>query len=393
MNPTLEYGVPQEPDELTPLGEMMRHAFGMAPAYLEVYMRRLGRESFRCVKAHGKVAGGLAIYSLGQWFGGRSVSMAGLAAVAVPPEGRGTGTARTLLVRTLTELHAKEVALSALYPATHTLYRSVGYEQAGNRAWRRFAPSAIGLADRALPVRPIDPSDPQLVTLYRAWAERENGVLDRGEPMWQRLADPLLDGVPVQGYVAGPETAPEGYILFVQRGSATGTMEIAVRDFVALTAGAGRRLLTLLADHRSVVREIAWPGQLTDPLLCLLPELDVRIERPERWHLRIVHVQAALRQRGYPDQVEAELHLEVRDAILPGNDGRFVLQVKDGRGEVERGGRGELVLDVRGLAPLYSSYLAPAQLRAIDFLAGPPAALAAAARIFAGPEPWMADFF
>jgi predicted acetyltransferase len=60
---------------------------------------------------------------------------------------------------------------------------------------------------------------------------------------------------------------------------------------------------------------------------------------------------------------------------------------------VERGGRGELALDVRGLAPLYSSYLAPAQLRTIDFLAGPPAALAAAARIFAGPEPWMADFF
>ena len=145
MTKTFEYGVPSEPDELAVLGEMMRHAFGMAPNYLETYMRRLGRESFRCVKAQGKVAGGLAIYTLGQWFGGRSVPMAGLAAVAIPPEGRGAGVARTLLVRTLTELHGNGVALSALYPATHTLYRSVGYEQAGNRAWRRFAPSAIGL--------------------------------------------------------------------------------------------------------------------------------------------------------------------------------------------------------------------------------------------------------
>jgi predicted acetyltransferase len=170
-------------------------------------------------------------------------------------------------------------------------------------------------------------------------------------------------------------------------------MEIGVRDFVALTPGASRRLLTLLGDHRSVVREITWPGQLIDPVLCLLPELDVKIERPERWHLRIVHVPAALGQRGYPAGVEAELHLRVRDAILPGNDGSFILRVGGGRGEVARGGRGDLALDVRGLAPLYSGFLAPAQLQAIDFLAGPPAALAAAARIFAGPEPWMADFF
>ena len=393
MPPTFEYGVPSEPADLAALGEMIRHAFGMAPAYLDTYMRRLGRESFRCVRADGQVAGGLAVYSLGQWFGGRRVPMAGLAAVAVPPEGRGRGTARALLTATLSELHAREVALSTLYPATHTLYRSVGYEQAGNRAWRRFAPSSIGLADRTLPIRPVSPLDPQLRVLYRTWAESQQGVLDRGEPMWQRLADPLLDGADVQGYLAGPEGAPEGYVLFVQRGSAIGPMEIAVRDFVALTAGAGRRLLTLLADHRSVVKEIAWPGQLNDPVLCLIPELDMRIEKPERWHLRIVHVPAALAARGYPPELDAELHLAVRDATLPANEGRFVLRVKGGRGEVTKGGRGELALDVRGLAPLYSSYLAPAQLAAIDMLAGAPAALATAAAIFAGPEPWMADFF
>ena len=389
----IDYGVPSEASELMALGEMMGQAFGMTPAYLDVYMRRLGQSSFRCLRVDGTVAAGLAVYTLGQWFGGRSVPMSGLAAVAVPPERRGGGVARTLLVRTLSELHDARIALSALYPATHTLYRGVGYEQAGNRAWRRFAPASIGLSDRSLPVRPVDPRDPELVTIYRAWAQRESGVLDRGEPMWQRLADPLPDTAPVRAYVAGPPDAPVGYIIYVQRGAATGTVEIAVRDFVALTQPAALRLLTLLADHRSIVRDIAWPGPLIDPVLCLLPELKVEIEHPERWHLRIVHVEAALTERGYPAEVEAELHLRVRDSILKANDDSFILRVSGGRGEVTRGGRGELALDVRGLAPLDSGFLAPAQLQAIDYLAGPPAALAAAARIFAGPEPWMADFF
>jgi predicted acetyltransferase len=393
MSSSIAYGVPAEPEELTILGEMMAHAFGMTPAYVDVYMRRLGRKSFRCVKVDGEVAGGLAIYTLGQWFGGRSVPMAGLAAVAVPPERRGKGVARALLEHTLRELHSGEMALSTLYPATHTLYRSVGYEQSGNRAWRRLATHSIGLSDRTLPVRPVKPRDPEIAAIYRAWAERESGVLDRGEPMWERIADPMPETGPVHAYVVGPAAAPEGYVIYIERGSAIAGIEIVVRDFVALTASAARRLLTLLADHRSVVKEIAWPGAVVDPVLALLPELEVRIERPERWHLRIVHVPAALRARGYPAGVEAELHLQVRDRVLPENDGAFVLRVKGGWGEVARGGRGELELDVRGLAPLYSGYWRPAQLAAIDLLAGPPAAIAAAATIFAGPEPWMADFF
>jgi predicted acetyltransferase len=390
---TIEYGVPPEPADLTALGEMMGQAFGMTPTYLDVYMRRLGRKSFRCLRVDGAVAAGLAVYTLGQWFGGRSVPMAGLAAVAVPPERRGAGVARTLLVRTLSELHAERMALSALYPATHALYRKVGYEQAGNRAWRRFTPASIGLAERTLPMRPVDPRDPALVTIYRAWAARQSGVLDRGEPMWERLADPLPHTDPVRAYVVGTPQSPEGYILYLQAGPATGAVEITVRDFVALTQPAALRLLTLLADHRSIVREIAWPGRLIDPVLCLLPELKVEIGHAERWHLRIVHVEAALNARGYPAGVETELHLRVRDSILQANDGSFILRVSGGRGEVTRGGRGELALDVRGLAPLYSGYLTPHELAGIGYLSGPPAALAAAAQIFAGPEPWMADFF
>ena len=48
-----------------------------------------------------EVLAGLGIYRLGQYFGGRSVPMAGIAAVGVPPEHRGRGVAKQLMTLTL----------------------------------------------------------------------------------------------------------------------------------------------------------------------------------------------------------------------------------------------------------------------------------------------------
>ena len=49
----------------------------------------------------GQVVGSLAIYSMGQWYGGQCVPMAGIAAVGVAPEHRGNGVAWELMRRTL----------------------------------------------------------------------------------------------------------------------------------------------------------------------------------------------------------------------------------------------------------------------------------------------------
>jgi predicted acetyltransferase len=67
--------------------------------------------------------------------------------------------------------------------------------------------------------------------------------------------------------------------------------------------------------------------------------------------------------------------------------------VTGGSGKVTQGGRGEMELDVRGLAPLFTGFFTPFELKSVGLLAAGPAALAAAARIFAGPEPWMPDYF
>ncbi|MCX7011428.1 MAG: sterol carrier protein domain-containing protein, partial [Candidatus Sumerlaeota bacterium] len=111
------------------------------------------------------------------------------------------------------------------------------------------------------------------------------------------------------------------------------------------------------------------------------------------WMLRVVDVAAALEARGYPPAFEAELHFEIQDDWLPWNNGRFVLQVSNGRGEVSPGGQGRLRMHVRRLAQLYTGHLSPGELRVVGDAEGPPADWAAAGLAFSGPRPWMADLF
>jgi predicted acetyltransferase len=100
-----------------------------------------------------------------------------------------------------------------------------------------------------------------------------------------------------------------------------------------------------------------------------------------------------LSARGYPTGVGAELQLDVRDELLPWNNGRFVLTVADRRARVRSGGTGQIGLHVRDLAALYSGYMTPQELQAAGSLNGQAADLALAALVFAGPQPWTPDMF
>lgn len=136
-----------------------------------------------------------------------------------------------------------------------------------------------------------------------------------------------------------------------------------------------------------------WKSSAIDSLTLLLPEQTAKIKTTSRWLLRIIDVIKALELRGYPPGIQTELHLEIQDNLLTENNGKFILYVANGRGEVTKGGKGELQLDIRELAPLYTSLFTPYHLQIAGKLNGTETAILAATQIFAGASPWMADFF
>jgi predicted acetyltransferase len=382
-----KYSTLSTPEEAQRFGVILDQCFN-SPPNSGIYFNRVGLENFRTLRQTGQIVGGLALLHMGQWFGGQCVPMTGIAAVGIAPEYRGAGAALSLMQQMLQELSANEVPLSALYPATQRLYRKVGYEQAGTLCGWEMPTESIQKQERS-PVQAMPLSHETLQPLYQQQAKLTNGNLDRNAALWQQVLQPA-EKETLYGYLLGPTDRPEGYLIYSQQ-RINGKTILQVKDWVVLSPAAVQGFWAFVADHRSMLKQVRWRGSAIDPLTLGLAEQTATLTFTERWMLRIVNVVKALEKRGYPAGVEAELHLEIHDDLLPENNGKFILSVSQGRGEVTPGGKGELQLDIRGLAPLYTGLFTPAQLQLTGHLAT--AALSTATLLFAGTSPWMPDSF
>lgn len=386
-----EYGTLSDSESAQKLGAILQQCFNMSPEISGAYFQRVGLENFGIIRDRGQIAGGLGILEMGQWYSSKCVPMAGIAAVGIAPEYRGSGAAIELLRQTLKEISNRGIPISALYPATQRLYRKVGYEQAGSRCSWEMPTHSINLSDRSLSIQPVTRSY-EFHHLYQQQAKVTNGYLARNQFIWEEVIKTPANAHQTYAYLIGEQTQPNGYIIFSQTAE-NNSSSIYIRDWVLLTPAAVRRFWTFISDHRSQVEKVQWHHSTIDFLTLLLPEQTAKISYSKRWMLRIVDVSKALEKRGYPQGLEAELHLEVSDDLLAENNGRFVLTVANGCGEVTKGGKGELQLEISGLSPLYTGLFTPYQLQLTGQLQATETALSVATQMFAGSSPWMPDFF
>ncbi|MEM9365637.1 MAG: GNAT family N-acetyltransferase [Planctomycetota bacterium] len=364
----------------------------------DAYLRRVEPNNVRLALADDQVVGGMAFYRCGQFFGGRSVPMAGFSGVAIAGSHRGTGVCRKLLEQTLRELRQEGIPLACLYASTQRLYRSVGFEQAGSR-WEYELPlRCLPEPDRSLPChRHATPDLHVLERLENTRGEFANGCLHRSQGLWERLLHPHSEQ-PGVAYLLGEPEQPEGYVILYQ-GNSTGRVPAVLRcgDWVATTPAALRRLMALTWDHRSMHDRFRWPGGTDDPLLLFASEAWADVVDMERWLLRLVDVPAALSARGYQQDVDEQIQLHVQDPLFPQNSGPWHLSVTGGRAVVKQATHSDsglhLQMSVQALAPLYSGLFSARELSYLGWLSGTANAVATADRLFAGPRPWMAECF
>jgi predicted acetyltransferase len=392
MTAQFEYSTLSHPQDIQQLMYILEQCFLSPLSAEEAYINQIGIENFRIIRGLEELAGGLATLDMGQWWGGVRVPMTGIAAVGIAPEYRGSGAAIALMQHTLKELYAKGIPLSALYPAVQSLYRKVGYEQGGNWCNWEVATKSIQVREQPLPLqRIVDINHQVFHELYQQQARQTHGYLDRHRAIWERLIQPD-EKETFYAYFIGSKEKPQGYILFSQHPAEDGAI-LRIKDWVILTAAAAQTFWSFLASHRSQIDKVRWRSSVSDSLTLLLPEQTAKLRNTMRWMLRIIDVVKALEMRGYPSEIQTELHLDIQDNLLDANNGKFILSVANGRGEVTKGGKGELQLDVRELASLYTSLFTPYHLQIAGKLHGTETAISAATQIFAGASPWMADFF
>lgn len=392
-------------------------SFDGAAAYLDV----AGRENLR-VLVEGDADDGasapnacLARIPMGQFFGGARVPMVGIAAVAVPPEARGGQRARQLMESCIRELAAERTTLACLYASTQSLYRKVGFEQAGGKFETRFPLRQLTDGTRDLPIEPFDSMgpnaeawtrcattgvpDPRLERCYRAFAARFNGMLDRGPYIWRRThqnRDSTFHGFAV--VPGGPGTEIEGYVFLTEDRAAGGRFDVRLSDLAFTTDRGARRILGLLRDFTSMGLSLSFIGGHCHPIVPFLGQQWIEVSLRDYWMLRIVDAERALALRGYAPSVRLDVPIDIADDLVPSNAGMWRFRVQDGRGSLVRApaaasGEPRVCMTIRGLASIYSGHMNARQAALLGLAAGPDDLLTALDAAFAGGTPWMADHF
>jgi predicted acetyltransferase len=291
-------------------------------------------------------------------------------------------------------MRAAGTPVSALYPTSPPVYRSMGWEHAGVTVGVELPTAALAAVRGAHPLvgdalapavlRPIEATDVDTVhALYSKVAGAAVGPLTRTGPFFDPALLTTLDGV----LLAERDGAPVGYVSYSR-----GDSRLAVHDLIGTDVGALGALLRAAGSWHTVAPTVS--VRLGDPaLLALVTPVPLPMRWQETWMLRVVDAAAAVAGRGWPAAVTATVDLDLVDGQAPWQHGRWRLRVERGSGTLEPGGNGDVRLHIRGFSALFTGFATTVALRTAGLLDGDAAASAALDAAFAGPSPWMVDYF
>jgi predicted acetyltransferase len=363
-------------DDLDALLDLAERAFGpMAPRYRDRWRQQvpvlITQGQYLGAFAGDRVVAAAMFYDMRQWWCGRAVPMAGVSAVKVAPEDRGRGVGRRLMAALLDEVAARGYPLSALYPATMPLYRSLGWELAGardtvvipTRSLRDLVPPdpAVGQAVEGFPrLRRAGPGDEQEV--ISVIGRVHQAARDSGPLTWDAasVARWLTDS-DLYAYLCD-----DGFLIYRWHDRDDSLL---VEGAEAISPPTVRAFWAHVGSHASIADKVYARVGPADPFWRLTRERDAGIDHHSLWMLRVVDAPAAIAGRGFPSAVSLTVPLAIADAARPANSGRWALTVAGGQGTLEpltvAGGRDALeplaadagpplTLGARGLAALYA---------------------------------------
>ena len=408
---------PADEDELRRAWTMLSESFNWPRADADKWLANIGPLE-RCRVAMttgagdrgGQVAAFSRVRPFGQFFGGRSIPMAGYSPVGVGAEFRGRGLASVITADHYPVLRERGEVLAGLYPATTRLYRSVGFELGAVWSERRFPIRSLQLIPPAsgVAVRRAQREDmPAIQDCYAAHAATHPGWLERPAVWWHRILEEVWDDRYV--FVIDAEGGGiAGYIVYRQSADPDRHFgyRINVVDLVADEVEVAVALWRLVGSASSLVDTVTVLGPPEHPLLFLLREQDIEPVQEIRYMLRVVDAAGAVARRGFPP-ISVTVGLEITDHDCDWNAGRWQLVIEEGNGRLVKsrgrsgatrsGGRGagaDVGITVNGFASLFSGYASARTLARAGLLTGAgDRELAALDAAFSGPTPWLPDFF
>jgi len=362
------------PGDLEAMADLHSLAFGGPRIDLEPETMAVPPEDTIAAYRGRRLVGTVGIHAFGQWFGGREVPCGGLAGVTVAPDQRGAGLARAMLVEAARRMRGRGQIVSALYPTTTALYRSLGWEIAGWWAQRAVSASDLPRPSRAVEWGPVAHTDPLLAAMYAGCAEGRDGWITPPARFWHsRGSRRQADGAPAWSWIGRRDGEPVAAAVYQYAKSERGLYDLDVDLVVGVDGAALTDALAFLGANGTTADRVVTtlPERLLARHVVEASRTASRFDWP--WMLRIVDLPRAMAERGWPAGLTVEAHLDIAG---PGRDdadgvtGRHVLRLADGGASCEAGGRGTVSVGAGDLASLYAGGLDPAALAADGRLAG-----------------------
>lgn len=334
----------------------------------------------------------------------------GISFVGVLPTYRRRGIMSGMINHLLIDIAARGEPIAALFASEPEIYGRFGFGCASEhlrvaipRGDGRLIPPTVTQADRADAPR-LRTVDPNLVLdelgqIYAAMAAARPGLPDRDDRWWRvRIADPewARDGMsPTRWLIAEDDSGPRGYASFSVRPDWTDAGipdgRLHVHELLALDPGATIALWTDLLTRDLISEVRVWSRPADDELLPMLAgRRRARVTVTDGLWVRLTDLPAALSQRRYSREIDVVI--DVTDALLPANAGRWRLQAdSSGKATCERTTRSpDLLLPVQALGAVYLGGMRLGSLAAAGQVAEerPGAVAELSAAMSWDPAPW-----
>ncbi|MFJ9342954.1 GNAT family N-acetyltransferase [Streptomyces sp. NPDC101733] len=317
---------------------------------------------------------------------GADLACPGLTFVSVAPTHRRRGILTALMDERLRRTAAEGAPLAALWASEAAIYGRFGYGAATQGATIEIdsgRPLALRVTPDPRPLRLLEPDEVLDVIgpCHEAARALRAGRPSRDARRWtgewlceQAEEDDELS--PPRVIVLGEPGEPvAGYVLYRTKpqdddGPVRVPGLVRVDELEADTPAVAAALWDCVASLDLTGKVSAWGRPPDDPLLHFAADRDqvrVTAQFPALW-LRLVDVAAALKARSWAAPVEVVL--ELSDARLPANSGRFRLKAgPDGVAYERARAAPDLTLDVRELAACYLGGTRVAELVAAGLVA------------------------
>ncbi|WP_228010369.1 GNAT family N-acetyltransferase [Nonomuraea phyllanthi] len=373
------------PEDLDDVLDLRKRAFGPLSSSDNDTWRRavlpsLGEGRYLGAFDGSRLAAAARLRRFTQWWHGRPQPMAGVAGVTVGPEDRGRGVGTRIMRAVVERATALGDAVSALYPATTPIYRSLGYEHAGAQYNVTLpAESLRGIRPSGpVKIRRMGPGDAaELISvLHRVHAAaRSSGPVSWDEDTWSLWLENKDDFL----YLA-----EDGFVVYRWRGG-----DMRVESLVAASPDTTKALWSLVGSASSIARNVVASVAPDDPVLWLLRERSHEEVTQARWMFRVLDVAAAVERRGYPAHAACDALVTVDDPLAGRRSWR--LEFAGGSGAATPAEEAEVVLSVNGFSALYAG-IPTGTLRMCGLMSGDERYDEALDMAFAA-KPYMLDDF